>query len=133
MYKHSLKSADDYLAAAQTLPQNASAAGNAGARDFCRAQGALEVTVAAHADILLAQGTNLSLGLEHSDDGQAFAPAGGDVVLTAQGAPLLLDEGRIVCRLAVPSDLKRHARLRIATTDPAASGSLDAWLEYLAR
>lgn len=133
MHNHSLKSADDYLASAQPLPQNASAPGNKGALDFCRTQGALEVVAAAHADISIADAKSLTIGLEHSDDGLAFAPVGEAFTATAQGAPLTFDEGAILCRLAVPSGLKRHARLSIATTDAAAAGAVDAWLEYLAR
>jgi len=133
MYKHSLKAADDYLASAQSLPQNASASGNKGARDFCRTQGALEVVVAAHADISIADTKGITIGLEHSDDGVTFATVGESFAATAAGAPLTWDEGQTVCRLAVSSKLKRHARLTITTTDAAAAGSVDAWLEYLAR
>ncbi|EPR36249.1 hypothetical protein dsat_1777 [Alkalidesulfovibrio alkalitolerans DSM 16529] len=133
MYKQTLKSADDYLAKGQSLPQNASALGNQGARDFCNTQGALEVVVAAREDVEVAQGHSLTIGLVHAEDGEDFAPAGGAFTAEATDAALTWRAGQIVCRLAVPSTLKRRAALQLATTDPAASGALDGWLAYLAR
>ncbi|WP_029896600.1 hypothetical protein [Desulfohalovibrio reitneri] len=136
MYKHTVKSAADHLATEQDLPQNATAFGNHGSLEFAGAMGALEVVVTAASDISLAQDATLTIGLEHSaDDGvqEAFANVGEQFAAVSASGPLAFEEGEVVCRLAVPSTLKKHARLTLATTDAAATGAVDAWLEYLAR
>lgn len=130
MYDHILKIHDEYLAKAQPLPQNASAEGNGRVLDFSGGLGSQEVVAQADTPVTLAGGATLSVTLEQRDAGGAWEPLG---TVCALAGPLALEAGAVLGRFIPPSDTRAQTRALLASTDPAAQGSLSVYPHYLAR
>ncbi|MCK9239797.1 hypothetical protein [Desulfocurvus sp.] len=130
MYDHILKVHDEYLAKAQPLPQNASAPGNGRVLCFAGALGSQEVVAQADTDLALAAGASLGVTLEQRDAGGAWEPLG---TVCALAGPLALAAGAVLGRFIPPSDTRAETRAVLASTDPAAQGSLSVYPHYLAR
>lgn len=132
MYGHMLRVHGEQLAKGQALPRNAQAAGNGGAQRAGALMGAAEVAVVAATDVALGSGKSLTLTLEDSGDGVAFAalPVSFRRTVTAARS---WKPGEVLGRLPVPSDCRRHVRAVVGTDDAAASGSVDIVFDYLPR
>ena len=133
MYNHSIKSARDKLATAQALPQNTSAYGDEGSLEFSGTQGALEIVVACNTAITIAAAKKLEIELYDSADDSAFAAVDGCKVVITDSSETTYAAGDEICRINPPSTLRQYAKIRFLTDDAAASGAVDAWLDYLAR
>jgi hypothetical protein len=136
MYGHHLKDAwDGKLATAQAVPQNTSAYGDEGSKQFNGTQGSVEVIVACNEAMSLAATKVLTVVLHDSADDSSFAEVDG--VKFTETAPAgeakTYAAGDIICRLPVPSNLRRYAKVYVTTDDAAASGKFDAWLDFQAR
>lgn len=132
MYDHTLKVHGEYLAKAQALPQDAAIDGNGQVQDFSGALGAQEVVVEAAADVALADATGLTVTLKHRDAGGSWEQLGTACVVTASG-PATFAAGTVLGRFIPPTDTRAETKAVIATTDPAASGSVNVYPHYLAR
>jgi len=132
MYNHILKVHGQALAEEQTLPQNASAYGNGDPGDFAGTLGGVEVLAVAATDLALADGTTLSVTLEHATADGDYETLGSLCSLTASGATTV-PSGTVLGRFIPPTDTRARTRALIATTDAAATGSLSVFPHYLAR
>src|SRR5690606_36433532 len=81
-----LRSADDYLALDQTVPQNTTADGNGGSFEISKSQGAIEV-VAEVGSVALGVGDTkaLTVKLQESDDDSQFTDLATLYTITSDG------------------------------------------------
>lgn len=132
MLNKDLKFHGQYLAKAQSLPQNASADGNGGEFHLSDLQGSLEVVVKVNAEIALADTKVLSVKLQDKATGGNYADLATIYSKTAAGATTLAVD-TVLARFILPTDLKELAKVVITTTDAGATGKLDIYPRMLAR
>ncbi|WP_027186658.1 hypothetical protein [Desulfovibrio cuneatus] len=133
MYNHQLRVYGEYLAKEQPLPQNSQSVGNGGGQRAGSMLGAAEVVFTASAPVALQAQKAVSFGLEESDDNTSFTPVPITFRLATGTTARAWEQGDIIGRLPLPSELKRYVRLTLATDDAAAKGSVDAAFSYLPR
>lgn len=133
MYNHQLRIYGEYLAKEQPLPQNSQSVGNGGGQRAGSMMGAAEVVLTASAPVTLQAQKSVSFGLEESDDNTSFTPVPLTFRLTSGTAARTWEQGDVIGRLPLPSELKRFVRLTLATDDSTAKGSVDAAFSYLPR
>jgi hypothetical protein len=131
-----VRSAEDYLALDQTVPQNTNADGNGGAREISNALGALEVVAEVGSVALgLADTKVLTVKLQSSNDngvGDAFADLVTVYTKTASGAEVVA-AGTELGRYIVPTGAERYIKPNIVSTDAAGTGKVNVFLNYLPR
>lgn len=132
MLNHDLKFHGQYLAKAQSLPQNASADGNGGEFHLADLQGSLEVVVKVNAAIALADTKVLSVKLQHKATGGNYADLATIYTKTANGATTLA-AAEVLGRFVLPTDTLEMVKAVITTTDAGATGKLDIYPRMLAR
>lgn len=130
-----LQVADEFLATAQTIPQNTNAAGDEGFKEIAGTLGALDVVFSAKTAVTLASNTTFTAHLEDSADGvNSIADVPGASLTKSAGATgAIYAAGTILARIPVPSTAKRYVRCNIATNDAAATGTIDAFVEFKGR
>ncbi|MDQ7818837.1 MAG: hypothetical protein RDU14_17550 [Melioribacteraceae bacterium] len=132
-YNGEVKFADDYLAKAQSVPQNTSADGNGGVfENLGQAQGSIEVVAKVNAEIGLADTKVVTVKLQHSDDNSSFTDLATLYTKTASGAETI-PAGTELARYIVPTNAKRYIKAVLTTTDAAGTGKVDIYTVYLAR
>lgn len=132
MYGHMLRVHGEHLAKGQALPKNTQAVGNGGPQRAGALMGAAEVAAVAATPVTLGDGKSLTLMLEDSDDGVAFAALPVSFRRSAPGGRTWVG-GEVLGRLPLPSDCRRHVRVVIGTDDAGASGTVDVVFDYLPR
>jgi hypothetical protein len=134
MYKHKLIFDDQKFEGGMALPANANADCDTPMR-VNGVNGKLAVTVLAASPVSLAAGATMTMALkeaEAEDDTAApYAPAQ-SLVMTAPTGGYSAPTGDTIMTMIVPVDFNNWCVPNIATTDPAASGTVDVILEYLA-
>lgn len=133
MYKNTLTVYGEHLAKAQSLPADASAEGNGGARRAGSMLGAAEVVMVAASSVTLAEGTTLTLMMQQSTDGETFTDIPVQFRKTVAASSMNVAAGEVMARLPLPSDAGSFVRAVMATDDAAATGSVDIIFEYLPR
>jgi len=130
-----LQVADEFLATAQTIPQNTNAAGDEGFKEISGTLGALDVVFSAKTDLALASSATATFHLEDSADGLTSIAdiPGASVTFTQESDVDAIAAGTILARIPVPSTAKRYVRCNIATNDAAATGTIDAFVEFKGR
>ena len=133
MYRNMLRVQDEYLAKTQALPRNTTATGNGGARRAGSQMGAFEVVVVATAATTIADGKSLTLALEDSADGTAFAPLAVSFKRTVSGGARTWKPGDVLGRVPLPSDCRSWVRAVMGTDDASAAGTVDIVFDYMPR
>ncbi len=129
-----LKSAADFLALDQALPQNTSADGNGGSFDLGNTQGSLEVV--AEVGSLATDLTDakvLSIKLHDSADNSSFAELATVYTLTAGSGSGVKAAGTALGKLIVPSNARRYVKAVITTDDADVAGKLNVFFTYIPR
>lgn len=132
MFNHFLKSEDSYLAKAQAVPQNTSADGNAGAKDFSGAMGGVEIIAQVNEEISLADTKYITVKLQHSADGSSYSDLFTLYTKTASGAETV-DAGTVLGRFIPPNDCNPYIKAVLITDDAAAAGKVDVFEGHLPR
>lgn len=130
-----LKSADDYLAKAQSLPQNASADGNGGSFESSDTQGSLQVIAEVNSQITLADTKTLGVKIQQSKDNgvsDAFADLETLYSLTSDGGSVIA-AGTELGRFVIPTNAERYIKAVLTTDDAAAAGKVDLYVDYIPR
>lgn len=128
-----LKVYDEYLATGQTIPQNTNANGDEGFKELSGTLGGLEVLFSAKTTVTLGSNATFTAHLEDSADGVngiADIP-GASVVKSAGAGGSIYTAGTILARIPIPSNAKRYVRCNIATNDAAATGTVDAFVDFM--
>lgn len=132
-YNGEVKFGDDYLAKAQSVPQNTSADGNGGVFQYLgQAQGSIEIVAKVNTQIGLADTKVLTVKLQHSDDNSSFTDLATLYTKTASGAETIA-AGTELARYIVPTNAKRYIKAVLTTTDATGTGKVDIFTVYLAR
>lgn len=83
--------------------------------------------------IVIADTKTLTIKLQESDDDESFD----DVVtvhsITASGEAYSVPVGTVLFNEVLPTDIKKHTRFSLTTTDAAAAGKVDIYPQYLPR
>lgn len=131
MYLHTLKERGQIFEQAMALPQVAihdcPTALNVG-----NELGMLSCTITANTAVAIAAGKIVTFSFMHSDSQDGTYTEQGRTTITTATA-LSASPGRVVARAVFPPDTKRWIKMRVACDDAAASGSVDVFVEYLAR
>lgn len=129
-----IKSADDFLAKDQALPQNTSADGNGGSFDLGNTQGSLEVVVEVGSVATdLTDANVLSVKLQDSADNLSFADLATVYAITAAGGNGVKAVGTELGKLIVPSNARRYVKAVITTNDANVAGRLNVFFTYIPR
>jgi len=132
MYKNIAKFENDFLAKAQSLPQNTNADGNGGAFNLAGTNGSIEVVAVVNSEISLADTKVLTVKLKDSSDGTTYADMQTIYTKTASGATTIAADTELG-RFIIPTNAKPHIKANIVTTDAAATGKIDIFQNYIAR
>ncbi|WP_461209921.1 hypothetical protein [Desulfocurvus sp. DL9XJH121] len=132
MYEHKVKVHGQYLAKAQDMPQNASAAGNGAVVRLGGTMGGIEIEAKVVEALALADTKVASIIVEHSSDGSSFSTLGTLYSVTAAGA-ITVAAGTVLGRMVLPTDCKDFVRCTLTTDDEAADGSVSVYPTYLPR
>jgi hypothetical protein len=131
MYKHILKEKGQIFEEAVTLPKT-SAHVCANGLNVGNQLGMLACTLTAKTTVAIAAGKKVTVTFQHADsEGGPYAEYGACTVTTADA--LSVGPGGVVARCLLPPDSKKWIKAALACDDTAASGSLDIFIEYLAR
>lgn len=130
-----LKVADEFLTTGQTIPQNTNANGDEGFKELAGTLGGLEVVFSAKTAVTLASNATFTAHLEDSADGSTSIAdiPGASVTKSAGATGAIYAAGTILARVPIPSTAKRYIRCNIATNDAAATGTVDAFVDFLAK
>ncbi len=129
-----LKSADDYLAKDQSLPQNTSADGNGGSFDLGNTQAALEVVVEVGSVATDLSDTKiLTVKLQDSANNSSFADLDTVYTITAAAGSGVKAIGTVLGKLIIPSTARRYVKAVITTDDADVAGKLNVYLTYVPR
>lgn len=131
-----LRHAEDFLAKAQTLPQNTSADGNGGSFQLSDTIASVEIVAVANTAIALADTENLTIKLQQSTDNgvaDAFADLSTIFTLTAAGGNGAIAAGTELGRAIVPLDAERYIKAVLVSDDAALTGKVDVFAVYLPR
>ena len=129
MYKKPLKDHGQYFGKNMALPKNTTSpcANTLGASGHA---GTLAITMTAVTPVTIAATKGVSITVLHSDDNVTFTEAfTGTFTFPALKK---CDVDDIVARMSMPYDVKKHVKVTIGTTDAAAAGNVDVFIEYLA-
>jgi hypothetical protein len=130
--------ANDYLAEAQAVPQNTTAAGNGGAKYVAGIQAAAEILAIANEAVVIAAGKNFTIKIQDCEtalgtfaDLTTIFSLASPASETTYAAGYEFKTGEE--RYALPTDAKDYVKASIVTTDAAADGKLDIVLHYIPR
>ena len=130
-----LRQAEDFLAKAQTLPQNTSADGNGGSFQHADTEGSIEVLAVVNAEITLADTKVLTVKLQQSsDDGvaDAFADLLTLYTKTSSGGDVIA-AGTLLGRALIPLNAERYIKAVLVSTDAALAGKVDVFAVHVPR
>lgn len=127
-----LRHAEDFLAKAQTLPQNTSADGNGGSFQLSDTMASVEVIAAVNAEVTLADTKVLSVKLQDSADNSSFADLETLYTLTSDGGDVLA-AGTVLGRFIIPTTARRYVKAVLVSDDAALTGKVDVFAVYLPR
>ena len=128
-----LKAEEDFLAKAQSLPQNDSADGNGGVFDLEGTLSSVEIIAEVNSEITIADTKSLSIKLQHSDDGETYSDLQTLYALTSDGGDTIEAETQLGNRYTLPVDVKPYLKAVLTTDDAAAAGKVDIFQHYVAR
>jgi len=129
-----LKSADDYLAKDQSLPQNTSADGNGGSFDLGNTQASLEVVAeVGSVGTDLSDTKVLTIKLQDSANNSSFADLATVYTITAAAGSGVKAAGTQLAKLLIPSSARRYVKAVITTDDADVTGKLNVFLTYVPR
>lgn len=130
-----LRQAEDFLAKAQTLPQNTSADGNGGSFELSDTQASIEVFAVVNSVITLANTKVLTVKLQQSsDNGVAddFADLETLYTITSDGGDEIA-AGTLLGRFVIPLTAERYIKAVLVSDDAALTGKVDVFAVYLPR
>jgi len=131
MYKHILKERGQIFEEGVALPKT-SAHVCAGALNVGNNLGMLACALTARSPVAVAAGKTVTVALQHADAGGGpYADHSAHAVTLADA--LAVSPGGVVTRVVLPPDTKPWIKAAVSCDDAAASGSLDVFVEYLAR
>jgi len=134
-YNGEIKFYDDYLAKSKDVPLNASADGNGGLFDnISKTNASIEVVAKVVEDISIADTKAITVKLQHSDDKTVFTDLQTlytKIVDNAAGETI--PAGTELARFIPPTTSKKWIKAVLTTTDAAAEGKIDIYLNYIPR
>jgi len=131
MYKHILKEKGQVFEEGVSLPKT-SAYTCATALNVGNNLGMLACTLTAKSPVAVAAGKTVTIALQHADSRDGlYANHSAHAVTLA--TVLAVSPGGVVARVVLPPDTKPWIKAVVSCDDAAASGSLDVFVEYLAR
>lgn len=133
MYNHKLIFDDQVFEEGQTLPANTSDTSETPHRvDGTNGRLAICVT-AADGDVAIADTKTFTLTYLEcaTEDGSFAAPAEKPSLVIAYDGAYAPDEGDVIGRLLLPVEVGKWIKPVIATTDAAAAGTVNVFLEYI--
>lgn len=133
MYKQQLRVYGEYLAKEQSIPTNGEQEGNQGAGKAGSMLGAGELVLAAAGEVRIANGKTLRVKLTGSKDNKVFSTLPVSFSKQASSNSMQFSSGEVMARLPLASDTPSFVKVIIGTNDSGASGSVDAFFEYLPR
>jgi len=128
-FSDELRSATDYLAFQQAIPDTTNADGNGGACLAGKAQGALEIAVRAYETIALTGTLTIKLKASATEGG-SYVDIPGCLIAKVNPATVAGDE---VCRFAIPRTANPWIKVNIASSATASGGKLNIYPAYVAR
>jgi hypothetical protein len=139
MYKHKLIFADQVFELGMTLPVNTSATASTAVR-AAGAPGRLAVTItAADASVALADTKVLTLSLLTcaTEGGSYAAPKHNPTLTVTMDAAYAPDQDEVIASMIIPvgyldGETDKWIKAVVATTDVAAAGTINVFVEYLA-
>jgi hypothetical protein len=131
MYKHILKARDQIFEEGIKLPLAAPHA-CANGLNVGNKLGMLACTLTAGTLVRIAAGAAITVSLQHADTaGGPYADCSAHSVTLADA--LSVSHGGLVTRVVLPPDTKPWIKAQVDCDDADASGSIDVFIEYLAR
>lgn len=130
-YDGILRSSDDYLAKAQTPPDNDTADGNGGGFSLGGSQGSIEIVAVVNSEVGVPDTKALTVKLQHSDDNSSYTDLATIYTITSSGGDTLA-VGTELGRYILPTTAKRWVKAVIVTTGTV-TGKLDVFNRYIAR
>lgn len=131
-YNGIIRSDADYMAKAQTLPQNDTADGNGGSFEYANTQASLEVIVIVNEEITLTDLKSLTIKLQDSADNSAFADLQTLYTKTSSGGDTIPADTELG-RFVLPTTTKRYVKVVLISDDVAIAGKVDIFPTYLPR
>jgi len=131
MYNHILKERGQIFEEGVSLPL-AAAHACAHGLNVGNKLGMLACTITAAGPVIIAAGKAVTVSFQHADAADGPYAEFGTHALTLADA-LEAAPGGVVARVVLPPDAKPWIRVGIACDDADASGTLDVFIEYLAR
>ena len=131
MYKHVLKERGQIFEEAVALPRTSPHVCAAGLHVGNRL-GMLACTLTARTGVTIASGKTLTVAFLEADGENGAYSGHSSHAVTLAGA-LHAGPGGVVARFVLPPDAKDWIKAKLSCDDEAASGSLDVFVEYLAR
>ena len=127
-----LRSADDYLAKAQTPPNNDTADGNGGSFAVGSLLASLEVYVSVNEEVTIPDTQTLTVKLQESADDQSYSDLAVLYANTASGGNAVLTADSELARYVIPTNVKKHVKAQLVTTG-AVTGKVDVFFRYVPR
>jgi len=131
MYKHILKEKGQIFEEGVALPKVA-AHSCATALNVGNNLGMLACTITAKSAVTIAAAKTVSVALRHADSQDGAYSDHSTHTLTLAAA-LAASPGHVVARVVLPPDIKPWVKALVSCDDTAAAGSIDVFVEYLAR
>lgn len=124
---------NEQLATALTIPQNTNANGDEGFKELAGTLGGLEVIFSAEDAVVLGPNATATFHLEDSPDGSASIAdiPGASVTISAGATGHTYPAGTILARIPIPSTARRYIRCNVATNDAGATGSVNAFVDFM--
>lgn len=133
MYKHRQRVNGEYLAKAQTIPQNSSVAGNSGPIRAHNTMGGLELLAVAKTTLTLAATKSITITISDCDTETGTYVALPQVFKATYASGKVFAADDLIGVLPLPSTCRQFVKVTIATDDAAATGTLDIFSGYLPR
>ena len=131
MYNHILKERGQIFEEGVSLPL-AAAHACANGLNVGNKLGMLACTITAGAAVNIAAGAAVTISFRHADTADGpYADCGTHAVTLADA--LEAAPGGLVARVVLPPDTKPWIKAKVSCDDTGASGSVDVFVEYLAR
>lgn len=139
MYKQKLIFESNVFELGMTVPQNTSADASTAVR-AAGAPGRLAITVtAADGNVALADATTFTISIKTSttEGGTFAAPAHAPSMVRTFSGAFTCDQGDVIASLLIPvgyldPETDKWIKAVTATTDAAAAGTIDVFVEYMA-
>lgn len=125
-----LRSADCYYKKAMTVPANTSADSDSYRNGVGGQQGQLQAVVEVLEEVSLAQAATLSVALQDSENDTDFTTVATTTHTGATGGSTF-GVGSTLARFGLTTNLREYTRLKITTTDAAAAGKIDCFVDFV--